>query len=402
MKSIAVFFLVLLLPLKIFSQTKIQTQIENIENLKREYIELKNDSTTENAPQRRAIRKQILNIYSDMENSTFTENTNGKNLTLEIKDYNIEKQGWNISLNCSIVEGYNLFNREFVLPYNYVTKKQFVDRTKMNARQIKSYENLIETYDELFRSSSLFLGAQLTFKITKWLDASEYIFTPESCTIFILGSTSNQIIYTFSPEELEPVQFTILPQIEIRSEAQIRSDREQLTGGEKIYEEEEESENKTEQKGRRTFVISMEYKKEGFSPSDFYYKNLKIDNAGGTLTWGLNDYTFAGLLVNYNIKSINSTSIYEIGAKLGANYSITNFMRPYADGTVSIQTDNKIFLKAGAGIDFKISHFMINFAYDYNWRFNFEPIFDSNPITNIRDVTVTKLHSFSVGIGLSW
>ena len=110
MKSIAVFFLVLLLPLKIFSQTKIQTQIENIENLKREYIELKNDSTTENAPQRRAIRKQILNIYSDMENSTFTENTNGKNLTLEIKDYNIEKQGWNISLNCSIVEGYNLFN----------------------------------------------------------------------------------------------------------------------------------------------------------------------------------------------------------------------------------------------------------------------------------------------------
>ncbi len=404
MKKFITFFAAVLFSSQIYALPDAEYVVDHIEELKTElsYIIAKADNS--DSSQKRHLRHELYTAYLELEKTVFHENSEDKEFLFKLDSFDTETQSWPLTVKKDIFRNYGILNQTVLIPYNVFTGKKFVSAEKMTLRQKEDYEETVNNADQLFNDNANSFFADFSFKLIKWDEASQYRFIPQSLSIyFIHGSTKTHLV-TLQSDSLETKTFTVFPQVEVRNETQIKSDRQKnaaLLAREKSAPAEPVKEKKpaVSQKGRRTFYINLDSQREKIKAEDFKYKNIQLSTASGILTFGLGKYAFGGVSFGYDLDSINTTSIYEFGLLTGANLNLTNFIRPYIEAGAGLTTGNRLFAKAGAGCDLTFGHFMLTAAYDYHIRYKWASVLeDGLTVPSERK----NYHSFSIGMGVTW
>ena len=404
MKKLITFFAAVIISSQIFASPDAEYVVEHIEELKTElsYIIAKADNS--DSSQKRQLRHELYTAYLELEKTVFHETSEDKNFLFKLDSFDTETQSWPLTVKQDIFRNYGILNQTVLIPYNVLSGKKFISTEKMTARQKQDYEETVNSTDEILNDEANSFSADFSFKIIKWDEASQYRFIPQSLSIYFIHGNTKTHLATLQGRSLEIKTFTVFPQVEVRNETQIKSDRqknaallaqEQSTPSEPV----KEKKKTITQKGRRTCYISIDSQKEKINAEDFNYKNIQLSTVNGILTFGLGKYTFGGITFGYDLDSINTTSIYEFGLLAGANIKLTNFIRPYIEAGTGLTTGNRLFAKAGAGCDLIFRKFMLTAAYDYHIRYKWASVLeDGLTVPSERK----NYHSFSIGMGVTW
>lgn len=401
MKKFFCTVLIALAAFSTFAQTAAEAIITQIEQTKENLSYILANIEESDSSKRRQFRHELYTRYSELEKTVFNERLNN----VSIEYYDMEAQGWKLRIKEDIYKNYRIADLSVILPYNVLSGKRFIPAAKMSDRQRTDYEYTVNTSDEELRNPENRLYAVLDYSIQRWDEASQYRFVPKKLSVFFIkDNTTSLLLETDDLYEFVKT-FTLYPQIEVRNQTQITADKKRnadtLKAENEAKAERQEAASKTgvKQKGRRTFTVSIDSRMKDLTPSGFEFRNIELSTATGELTFGLGKFLFGGLSVGYDLDSINSTSMYEFGFSMGANVRLTSFFRPYLQMGAGLTTGNKLFAKAGAGLDFIMGHFLITTSYNYQLRYKWKSVLDSG-------ITIPSeqksYHTFSAGIGVSW
>lgn len=394
MKKLFIFFLFTAFSFLLTAQTP-EAYIEYIENLK---VKINQEKALSESPTKslRQLKSELADIYESFENQKFTVSTYENKLKLKLLDYDKVKQGWNFILTSDIAGRKKVFNQKLCIPYSVFTKKRFTDVNKMTEHQKEDYEYLVEVYDRLLHNSGIILSARLEYSFKVWATASEYRLSPDLLIIYENKNGMDTPLVFVPEKELKKVTFVVEPQVEVRSDFQIKADYEKCASilesenDSLVTEEAEDEEEESIQAGRRSFYLEVEIKEK-----DPVFVR-------GTLTWPLAKYAFAGATIGYDLTSVEGNSIYDFGAILGMNVCITKFFRPFIIGIADISTGNNLILKPGAGLDFKIGHLLFTAIANYNFDWNLTPLINSVVNASFSNLDREDYMTFSFGIGVTW
>lgn len=336
---------------------------------------------------------EINRAYSKLESGTYYATSLTDALTVRVGNYDGQTGTWPLTVTSEMFGYTTLFNREISLSYKDVTGKKNIDISKMTDAQKNAYDDDVTIYDSLFRSATPVFYVNLTYKIMKWKDASEYHFIPVQCDIVRIGK-KHKTIHTVKKNNMESTEFTIYPQVEIRTDKEIKSDQERadktllkeekenpsasrFASSSSLYsssasvaydysqpsssgytgrESSNNDDEKKERKGRGTFYISGLYERNDIFKND-YFEKIQDDldepyGFGGELhlTLSHGSYRFWG--ISGGITSMEYGNVYDEAEKkvrddLEANVyfgkmveglalNIGSHFRPYFYGGISL------------------------------------------------------------------
>ncbi|MCR5218535.1 hypothetical protein [Treponema sp.] len=396
MKKFVFVFLLLNILFSLNAQTP-EAYIEYIEKIKVEINQEKasGESTTRAL---RQLRSELSDIYESFESQKYTNSTYDNTLKMSVINYDKVKQGWTFVFSADIAGRKKLFNQKICIPYSVFTGKKFTPVEKMTEHQKEDYEYSVEIYNDLLMNSGIILSARLSYSFKKWAAASEYRFCPDLLVLYENQNGIDKPLIFLSSRDLSSVMFTVKPQVEVRSDFQIKADYEKCqalleaesdNGLAENNNEEEDSEESI-QAGRRAFYLDVELKEK----EPVFVR--------GTLTWAIGTYAFAGATIGYDLTSMENNSVYDFGAVLGFNACITKLFRPFVIGVADISTDNHLTLKPGAGLDFKIGHLMFTAVANYNFDWNLTPVINNVVNASFSDIEREDYVTFSFGMGVTW
>lgn len=200
-----------------------QNDVSDIRNTKKSAYETEKNAQVAEVDKERL--PEINRAYSKLESGTYCATSLTDALTVRVGNYDGQTGTWPLTVTSEMFGYTTLFNREIPLSYKDVTGKKDIDISKMTDAQKDAYDEDVTIYDSLFRSATPVFYVNLTYKIMKWKDASEYHFIPVKCDIVRIGK-KHKTIHTVKKNNMESAEFTIFPQVEIRTDKEIKSDQE--------------------------------------------------------------------------------------------------------------------------------------------------------------------------------
>ena len=386
-----------------FARTNAEDYISSIEELKEQLALILSAPENEDSAQKRQLRHELYTAYAELEKAQFSINSEENEISFLLDDYDPAEQAWPLKIKSNIYKNYGVLSQTVFIPYNVFSGKKFIPSDKMTSRQKQDYEETVNKGDLILRSGERKFRAEVKFKIRKWDEASQYRFAPEEISIYLTRDNSQTLLVS-EKIRLDKKTFTVYPQIEVRNETQKNSDIQKNAllvreEAESLTEKIESQDDDVKQKGRRSFYFSLDTKFDEFSKDNLDYKNIKLSTFTGTLTFGMGSFFFGGISVGFDLDSINSTSIYEFGLELGANVRVTRFLRPYLHAGAGLTTANRLYAKAGAGLDLTFGHFMLTAGYDYQLRYKWKSVLENGITVPSEGKT---WHTLSVGMGVTW
>lgn len=374
---------------------------------------------------------KLKNEYKKLESNTYKDNSLNGNLIVRVGNFDGQTGKWKLHITSEFFGYATLFEEEVDLTYSDITGKQHIPIDRMTVSQFDNYTSTIELYDSLFRSTVPSFYVELSYKILKWKDASEYYFMPTKLQIISLDK-KNRKITTIDKDDMNAKPFYFGENLEIRSteeriddinratkietstkkyrlqkETEIQHQK-ALLAEKKEYqkqilaEQKEESkylkelERNTKQKSkninanyatRNSFMLSVytEQTTENLMQKKFQ-KDISLD---AEFSVSLLKYTFIGAEAEYNFLDKQ----FLAGAFLGFNGIIKNCFRPYILGGAAYDFKQNLNAFAGGGFDVIIGgDFSLNLKYKYNWIFDVENNFYKQ----------NEKHKIGIGVGYSW
>lgn len=341
----------------------------------------------------------INGMYADLEKEEYTASTKDGTLSYVIEEYDTEETKWPVKLTGSFFGGNIVIDQYIDLLYSTMMERKYVAEKEMTEYQRRDYEYYVTDYESKFRSGTEIIYFELTFTIQHWDKASQYRFHPTELRVYKI-SKSDRVILSITNMNSET--WITTPAIEYRTQKEISNDLQK--NKRTLYAESRQSAKKQtvqeppvkQRKGRRTAYVSLVTNQEKLDSDDLKYTKISLDSFDATLTFGFMDYLFAGAEFSFDLTETERTSVYSFGGLLGASVNITPYFLPYIAFGASVRTDDKTVFKAGGGLDIKIGHVMFNVAYNYNRRKSLNSSIDTSPWE------LSKYHSLSTGIGITW
>ena len=341
----------------------------------------------------------INSMYADLEKEEYTASTKDGTLNYVVEEYDTEETKWPVKLTGSFFGGNIIIDQYIDLLYSTMMERKFVAENEMTEYQRRDYEYYVADYESKFRSRTEIIYFELSFTIQHWDKASQYRFHPTELRVYKISKSDRVIL---SMTNMNSETWIVTPATEHRTQKEINND--QQKNKRILYAESRQSTKKQTvqeppskpRKGRRTAYVSLVTNQEKLNSDDLKYTKITLDSFDATLTFGFMDYLFAGAEFSFDLTETERTSVYSFGGLLGASVNITPYFLPYLVFGASVRTDDKTVLKAGGGLDVKIGHVMFNMAYNYNRRKSLNSSIDTSPWE------LTKYHSLSTGIGITW
>lgn len=287
--------------------------INQIENYKTELENFRNENTPESEEELAAFSEaeKLITIplnstYDELENATFTISSFSQNMKLSYSKLNVETGNWELQINADLFGQTDIFNELVYLSYQDITGVKAPNQAKMTKEERQIYNTNVETYDSLFENEVPVLCVKVSYKILKWREASQYHFIPQKCEVIHLGR-KNKTIKTISKEEMSPVNFSLEPAVEIRSQQQIAKDNERA---DKYYAK--EVKNKDLQKKKKAMANVKKY-------NDAYNPSLNNSNSNDRTTMPVNtkpEKTWVGrntvyLSTSYNFSNLSKNDYFD-------------------------------------------------------------------------------------------
>ncbi|MDY4903089.1 MAG: caspase family protein [Treponema sp.] len=362
----------------------------------------------------------ISSAYKDLERSTYTATSLTDELSVTVSDYDGSTNAWKLYITSNFLDRANLFTAEIPLSYTEVTGEKSISIEKMNDRQLASYNDNVMIYDSLFRSATPVFYVKLTYKVSRWADASEYHILPLQCEVIRIGR-KNKTVHTVKQIDLDSSNLVMYPQLEIRTEKEIESDAAKCN---ELYEKEiskkpsviaarkaekeQEKLLKAQEKEIEKSYSKIEYADEDDDDDDNSDDSDDSDEekrSGRNMLFitinsfypveeaiSENKYNLTSLAIAYSqsmgrffffegrffgsiSNSENEDDIYGGSLGLGANANLGMHWRPFITGNVSICTNKTFGLNAGGGIDFTPGDtFTITTGFNYGWMHYFDSL----------------------------
>lgn len=332
---------------------------------------------------------QISAAYSKLEGESYVITSLDEEMTVRVEDYDGSIGKWKLHVSADLFGKADLFSDDIFLGYSDVTGKKNTDITKMTDAQFKAYNEDVEIYDALFKSSTPVFYVKLSYRVYKWRYASEYHFVPMKCEIVRLGK-KNKVITKIYEKDLTSSDFSVEPLVDIRTNEDRRKDNKkadkitehemkihgvesQLTYYEKKVQEQKireksvKNSNKDYKKsnseekpkwGRNTFYIAGDFDWTNMFDSSYFkdsgmnfYKNPQTKggslnltfNLGKVYYWGVGggfqmwDYkNFKDSLSDPDVKSKMKQVVWFGRFTNGFGIPIGPYVRPYIEGGLGI------------------------------------------------------------------
>lgn len=369
---------------------------------------------------------QLKKLYNNLESGTYETTSFTDDLTVRIGNYDGATGTWPLTVTSALFGYTTLFTQEIPLSYTDVTGKKIKPINKMSDKQFEQYNNTVELYDSLFRSSTDVFYVRLVYKIEKWSWASQYRFVPTKCEIVRLDKKS-KVIHQVNPLDMKKVTFTVYPTIEVRSAADIQ--KEQKKNGAKLEAEEKEylkrnaallkAQKKTEeemfistgttatamasvskpaesnQKGRGILMVTAEK-----NVADFANSLFMPDLVGAELTFPTAKFAFFGLNFQTTYPLDTDKFYFQAGLETGFNFKIGKHVRPYVKAAANLDRNLNAVGKVGGGLDLIFAKVLTaNIGYNYNSVFDCTGFFNKDiPAADC----LSNYHSISAGVGFAW
>lgn len=356
------------------------------------------------APAEKQYFTELAAAYRNVEAGRYYTNSFTDDVIFRVGNFNGEYGYWHVTITSGLFQHIGILEMEFDLTYEEVTGKEFVKPDLLTDEEFTDFINTVTMYDYLFRTNANYISAKVYFTMYKWRETNEYRFTPSKLEIIKAGDTP-KVIHKESRIMAKPFIFYGAPVHEVRSEEDIKKDVKRAA---KIVEREQKkagtfnpaysydgsnTKDLVQQKGRGAVVISgTAFIPSGDSESDI---QTSLNSLGVEATFGLGKYGFIGADFGIKVPFIRE-QIMDFGLVGGVNYKLGKFVRPYVKGTANVSTTYNAILRAGAGVDFTISIFLLNIGYDYEWSFDY-----NNRMVN-DSVPCTQLHRISAGFGVAF
>lgn len=378
---------------------EVRTEAENVKN---DYLK---QLKAEIAPAEKQYFAELDAAYKVVEAGKYVTNSFCDDVIFRVGNFNAEKGYWKATVTSAIFNHTDIINMEFDLTYEEVTGKPFKTADQLSDAEFAEFKSNVALYDYLFRTNANVIFARVYFTMYRWREASEYRFTPSKLEVVRIGDPV-KVIHKENRVMAKSFIYYDAPVYEVRSENAIAKDaqraskiveREQKKAGtyNPAYSYDGSSTNSlVEQKGRGAVAITAATVRPA---SDF--GKVKLDNLSAEVTFGLGKYGFIGadygIFFPINAKDLNM----EYGAVAGANCRFGKFVRPYIKGTANLNNLGNGIVKAGGGIDFTVSLFMLNVSYDYGWYFDLNKKDDNIQLST---KPVDQKHKISVGLGIAF
>lgn len=394
-----IFFLAVLLSVTSLSYAAsyklAESRIREIEDYKAEIADSKHNplfSSEENL--------HLANLYSQLEKDEYTISTRDGSLAYSVDEYDIEETLWPVKISAELFDGNIKINHEIDLLYSNMMERQYLNVDKMTEYQRRDYEYYVTSYENKFKAGEEQIHIELTFKIQHWNKASQYRFKPVKITVWKIAK-KDRIILT--QEDMNAETWISEPAIDVRTKKEIDADNTRtktiLYGETRTANKKDEPKemNYEKKRGRRAIVLSLSNWEEQLNTQELT-SGIPLSSFDASLTFGFGNIAFGGLEISFDLTDREKKSAYAFGGIVGASIEFANLLRPYVAGGIAARTDDRIVMKVGAGMDVKMSHLLLNFAYFYNWN---------NTIGNSSDRPEEdggnrRYHSLSAGIGFTW
>lgn len=380
----------------------------------------------ENKTSEKTFQKLLDKSYSDLLKTEYAALSATGELSFQILPFDIKEGGWTMIITSDFLNSKALFNQSILLPYEAVTGKKLEKIERMNSKEYSNYASTVILYDNILGSEYPNIALKLNYTIKDWNDASEYRFFPQMLEVY-KTDRDNQLIYTIESSDFQSVSFNVSPQVEIRSESEIKR---QTKENESILEREKSKYNKKHptvatvklpeqsykkleretkdksqkkpvfQTGRSSFILNFTDYETQTELEHFDSSNIFIDNISATLNLGLGNFFFLPIDFGGQKNPLTpNTYMLNFGLGLGFSVNIANIIRPYAIACADYLTNKSVELSYGGGLDIVLGNiFVMNAQYKYNMGVCFETYNQGLSFMN----NLYKFHSFSVGIGLCW
>lgn len=341
----------------------------------------------------------INSLYSQLEKDEYSVSTRDGSLSYSVDEYDIEETLWPVRISAELFDGNIKIDEEISLLYSNMMERQYILLSKMTEYQRRDYEYSVSEYENKFRAGKEQIHIEVIFKIQHWNKASQYRFKPEKIVVWKIAKKDRIIL---SLENMNAETWTCTPAVEFRTRKEIESDSKRtkkiLYAESRASKEKEPKEKEYEKKsGRRAIVFSLSTWNEGLDSQELK-QEMTLSSFDASLTFGFGKIAFGGIELSFDLTDRAKQSEYAFGGIVGASIEVADFLRPYLAGGIGARTDDRIIFKTGAGIDFKMNHLLLNFAYFYNWN----NTIGSSSERPAQEDGNKKYHSFSTGIGFTW
>lgn len=355
------------------------------------------------APAEKQYFTELAAAYRTVEAGKYFTNSFTDDVIFRVGNFNGEHGYWHAKITSGLFDHIGIMELEFDLTYEEVTGKPFVKADQMTDEEFTDFINTVTMYDYFFRTNANVISAKVYFTMYKWRETNEYRFTPSKLDI-IKASDTPKVIHRETRIQAKPFIYYGAPVHEVRSEEDISKDVKRAA---KIVEREQKkagtynpaysydgsgTKDMVQQKGRGAVVITgAAMPVAGASESNFGLNSLGIE-----ATFGLGKYGFIGADFGIQVPFILE-QIMDFGIVGGVNYHLGKYVRPYVKGTANVSTTYNAILRAGAGIDFTFSIFLLNIGYDYSWNFDY-----NDRKINDKSIPCVQKHKFSAGFGVAF
>lgn len=361
-----------------------------------------NQLKAEIAPAEKQYFSELATAYRTLEAGKYFTNSFTEDVIFRVSNFNAEKGYWNAKITSGLFGHIGILEMDFELTYEEVTGKPFVTADKMTDEEFEEFNNTVAIYDYFFRTNANVISAKVYFTMYKWRETNEYRFTPSKLEI-IRVADSPKVIHKETRIQAKPFIYYGAPVHEVRSEADIAKDALRAA---KIVEKEQKkagtynpaysyngssTKDLVQQKGRGAFALTAATVLPQGSN-----KGVGLDQLCAEVTFGLGKFGFIGADFGIDVPFIQQ-QIMEFGIVGGANCKLGPYIRPFAKATVNVNTEYNAILKAGVGVDFTFGIFMLTFAYDYGWYFDY-----NNRLVNDNSVPCVNKQKISAGFGLAF
>lgn len=414
-------------------------RIKNIENMKRNILRFER-YYDEGSEEVASLISSLEDYYAELEGDTYTATSFAGELIIRGSDYSEAADGWNVTVYSEIFGLASLFRHKSMIGYKELIKKGG-SILGNNGLGNLTKEDCIKVADSLFARAAPMLFATLTYKVSRGINASQYILIPLSLT---LARTDNlKVILSADKDSLTPGSFYMDPQLAVSRSAMTGGGTAARTGGQEQgtgssgtrpsgkkssgdkknsgdsstaqppredgQEARTQDQGKQEstgdlgagnpfmekmlgkQKKRRALFLTMDT--AIYSLADYNIMDLGLNSIKLNFNFANNDYFFYGGGLSWRYAGRNTESFYGAFVNAGANVTLFRNFRPYVLVEASANTGAELGLGAGCGLDITIKRLLLNVNWAFNWSY------DADLKTGNKSSTFATA---GFGIGFTW
>lgn len=383
--------------------------------------------STVGADEKKAL-SDLSTLYRSLESGKYTNSSFADNFKVSIGEFNANTGTWPLTFTAKMYGFDELFKITVHVSYAEISGNKFIPLDKLTDEEFLAFHDSLEFYSAAIREVPQIFCGKVTFQVYRWKQASEYRMVPEKFELSLLGK-KNKALAKIS-DGLSARIFIMHPATEVRSESEIAVDgvkankiisqeaRSKESEADKLvkeyssnyeYSKKAAYREPTIQKGRGAFMLSTALYFDNSDFSNFEAKMLIPELVGIDINFPYGKFAFWGINTGVYLPITYGNLNSELGVNLGFNFKITNYIRPYVQGSANIDSLFNGILKLGGGCDFMLGKWlMLNLNYAYRWAYSFNnqlnPKVDRTSLTKeeLDAIPCTSAHKFSIGFGVGW